>query len=483
MRPGIWFPVAMVCVRWVLAFALILIATLPSGGALSAETELPKEKVSEVFAKLREKALRKSYDLRIAEAGERQASAARYTSWTRWIPHVDLSLTQSRNRDYSITTSGAIGQIGFLITPQALSLARWDLDVTFPVYRRSVHIGVGLAAAESDLSRERVRSRRTEIDWRVRQALGNYLLQSYKEKALETSIRLARTNRREAELRFELGQRTRVDLLKSRANVISLDSKREQYRQERTAALNQLREYVGVSIRELKDTGLDGLLGSEESIYGAIADFSESRGALQSLEAYLEGEDTPFETEKQVVSSSPVYGSAVSEESLAMQRARDLNSAEYPELLLRGNINKQAPNWPETLRSGQISYSVALVLKVPIFSGFSSLSSYREKANAQIAAALSSEKDLVRFRGELETDRTRIRSLRSQLEAFELNREQNEEIVRLSEKSYRLGKANLLELLTAQDDLIEAKIELAQARIDLAVLARKYAWNLGATIP
>lgn len=448
-----------------------------------AAVDDPPATASQVFSRIREKALQKSYELRIAEATELQTSAARYTAWTLWVPRVDLSLSHSRVRDYSIITSGAIGQIGFNITPSAVQLARWDLDVSMPIYRRSVHLGIEQAAAQDELSEYQLISRRTELDWRLRQLVGNYLLQSYKEATLQNSIELAKTNRREAELRFELGQRTKVDVLKSRANVISLDSKRVQFRQQRVAALNELREYVGISAQELLDTGIDSLLRSEETLFKAIDSFGESRDMLEALRPYLEGENAALETEKQAITKSPVYASHVAEEALAIRKARSLNASEFPELAWRGNLNKQSPDWSETFRGGNVSYSFAVVLKIPLFSGLSLASTWREKNNAQEAAALKSERDLVRFRSELQNDRSQIQSLRTQLEALELGREQNEEIVRLSLKSYELGKANLLKLLTAQDSLIEAKISLAQAKVDLAVLVRKFAWNIGAQTP
>ena len=36
-----------------------------------------------------------------------------------------------------------------------------------------------------------------------------------------------------------------------------------------------------------------------------------------------------------------------------------------------------------------------------------------------------------------------------------------------------------MELLGSQNDLIESKINLAKTKVDLSVLARKLAWNLG----
>lgn len=455
---------------------LTILFSSASWGAQDAET------VSTIYPRIRARTLQKSYDLRIAEANESQSSSAHYTAVTRWVPHVDFSLSHLRERNFAIITSGAIGQIGFQITPQAVTLARWDLDVTMPLYKRAVHVGVEQASAEKELSRDRLRAKQTEIDWRLRQLLGDYFLQSYKEETLKGSIELARTNLREAELRFELGQRTKVDVLKSRANVVTLDSRREQYRQLRVSALNELQQYTGLTDPELKETGVDGLLRSEKALFETIDEFSETKPVFETLKPYLEGEKASVEAVSRAAASSPVYSGYVSEETLAMRRASSLNAENFPELALRGNLNKQAPDWSDAFSSGNVSYSFAAVLKIPIFSGLSLASTWNEKNRAQDAAALKAERDLIKFRSELEDDRNRILSLKTQLQALELSRQQNEEIVRLSVKSYQLGKANLLELLTSQNELIDAKINLAQAKIDLSVLARKYAWNIGVPV-
>jgi outer membrane protein TolC len=60
---------------------------------------------------------------------------------------------------------------------------------------------------------------------------------------------------------------------------------------------------------------------------------------------------------------------------------------------------------------------------------------------------------------------------------FGLNK--NLEVERLTQRSYQLGKSSFLDLQIAQNDLVESKIQLAQAQIELSVLVWQIRWNMG----
>ena len=154
---------------------------------------------------------------------------------------------------------------------------------------------------------------------------------------------------------------------------------------------------------------------------------------------------------------------------------------EWPELNLKGSLSKQAPDFGAALSPGQQSYSVALVLTVPVFSGGSIFSTNIERRSLQQIAELRTQKDIFHFKSELENERSQILSLQSSLSAQTLNLAQNEEIVKLSFKSYQLGKATIVELLGSQNDLIDSKINLAKTKLDLSTQMRQFSWNLGVT--
>lgn len=450
------------------------------GSAASGEIS-----IAQVYSRIKEAATRKSFEIRTAQASVNQANARHYTAVSRWFPSIDLLLSQSHSRDFSVLTSGALGELGVeVFTPETVSLSRWEFVFDVPVYRRSVQVGVQQRWAEKELEQSRLYLRKTEVDWKLHELLGDYLLQRYRQATLQNSIDLAKTNRREAELRFDLGQKTKVDVLRARANVISLESQRILYEQQVVTALSELMEFSGLSRGELQSTGLEALMKSEDSIFEAINRFSESGKNLETVQTYLK--ETPGKEEavtsgvvKQVVHSSEVYRSFLAEEEVNIANARSVTAQEYPEVSFQGSLSKQSLDWARALESGNRSYSVALLVKIPLFSGGSGFSNRAEKKNASLTSALKTEKEIMDFGNQLEADRIQILSLVKALEAQKLNREQNEEILRLAIKSYQLGKGTMVELLDSQDDLIASKVDLAKTKLDLAVAIRRFAWNLG----
>lgn len=439
-------------------------------------------KIDLVYSELKALAERRSPEILSAEEAVRQANARVYTSWTYWVPRVDLSFSQSRARDYSIVTGGSIASLqeaGIPIFPEAISLSRWDFNLTIPLYRRSVHVGVLQGYGDWRLSLQQLRSRRTELDWRLRQLIGSYLLQSYREAALQTSIEIARRNHREAEIRFQLGQRTRVDVLRAKANLVSLEAKRLTQIQQKSADQKALLEYTGLAPHDLAEAGFPELLSSEDRILSAINRFSESDALIASLKPLMGAETGSAAIAERIVSSSPTYHLLLAQRESADRKLLNITAQEWPELVFRANLNKQAPTWEEAFSPEQRSYSFAVVLTIPIFSGGSVFSTTIEKSHANQAQEIQTEKDIQSLKNQVENDRDRLKSLLSSVEALSLNVDQNEEIVRLSFKSYQLGKTTLLELMTSQNELTDSKINLAANRLDLAVTARKLAWNLG----
>ncbi|MBI4925662.1 MAG: TolC family protein [Bdellovibrio sp.] len=433
--------------------------------------------IDHIFSYLKEKTLEKSYDLQSTQALNNQKSAQIYTSITHWFPQASLQVSQMRGKDFSILSSGNLGALAATITPQIYDLKKAELVISFPIYRRSVHIGLIEALNEKDLSKNQLLLSQSEIDWKLRAYLGNYLLQKYKEATIENSIQIARTNLKEAELRFELGQRTKIDLLKAKANLVALNSKKLTYQSEILASQNTLLEYTGMQSKEFFETGLPVKISTELLLAQTIDAFTQIQEALSSVQPYQTASNDVLE--KQIVEHSPVYQRFIIQNSLSQIKNQLLTSAEWPELALKGSINKQALQWNEVFSSSQRSYALAVVLSIPIFSGGSLLSSNLEKYHANQASEFKTQKDILGFLDEVENEKIQIQTLFSTLEAQKLSLSQNEEIVRLSFKSYQLGKATMLELLNSQTDLIDAKINLAKTKIDLSALVKRFAWNLG----
>lgn len=458
------------------AFCLILGFSTGTLQAFASQTP----SVNVVFEQLKNRTSEVSPDIRSAQAAYDQKRAQTYTAFARWAPRLDLHLSRSRSIDYSIITSGALGQTGptSLFNPQEVNLSRWQLDLDFSIYRRAVHVYALQSLAEKNHAEQQLQLRKSELDWRLHLLLGDYLLKLYKIASLKNSITIAKSNLKEARLRFELGQRTKVDVLRSEANLVSLESKALTYEQERVASASALLEYTGLDRQELKSTGLEDLMGSEDAVSMHIDTFTQIEELEKKSESYLSEE----KISQTIASSSPVYKTYLAEQEASDARAQALMEREWPELSITGNLNKQGPKWNDAISTGSVSHSIALVLTVPLFSGGTTISSYREKKYAEQSSAIKTERDIIRLRDEAQDDLTQIRALQKALQSQVLNKSQNEELVRLSQKSYQLGKATLVELLGSENDLFESKLALAQTKLNLSVLLRKFSWKLGVSL-
>ena len=474
-------------VRTIVMMCLIVLPGMTSSAAHGAQA--PPSAVNVLFDSLKKHAFESSPDIRQAEITASQKNAAIFNSWARWLPRADLQLSRSQERNYSIITSGALGTAFFGFTPATLSLSSWMLNVTLPIYRRSVHLGILQSYAESDYFDREAEARRSELDWRVRSLLGNYLVQLYKIAALNRSVEIARANLKETKLRFNLGQRTAVDIFRADANVLSLESKLLTYEQEKTAAEGAILEYVGLSRgqfrTELNALGWDEPL-EETEISPVFHHFTDLAPLLKGLESYLD-ERLDLESVRDRLGSrlalaGPAYRSSLAAENVSTVQARALMAQEWPELLFQASWSKQSPGWSEAFAPGQQSHSLAVVLNIPIFTGGSTFSTYYQKKYAEESATLKRDRDILRLKHDLEEQFIQIQALRKAHLSQSLSRNRNQELVRLTLKSYQLGKATFLELLTSQNDLLESKLALIQTKNNLAVTLRKFAWSLGVPI-
>jgi outer membrane protein TolC len=446
------------------------------------------------FERLRQITIRKSPEIGLAQAALHQRQAQVYTSVAHWLPKVDVQLSETVSKDYSFLTNGAItvppSLGGFTLLPQQVELGGWALRASFPLYRRSAHLNVLQSQGEKSVAESDLQLRLSELDARLRDLFGGYLLRVYKVATITHSLTMAETNRREIRMRYDLEQRTKIDLLRAEANVISLQSKKLGYEQERAAGWNELLEYAGLNEEEWKAAGIKTWSDTEKSILEAIDAFTVSESLLEKLRPYLgeSGEAGISEARRQLLGDriahfSTLYRSILAQEELDRAKAQQTTAQEWPELLLTGSLYKQNHNWGTLFDGTNQSYSFGVQLTIPIFLGGSLVSSLQEKSYAEQYQTIKHEKDILHLKNEVENEWLQIQSLLRAVESFAVSRDQNEEIVRLAQKSYDLGKTSMTDLLSSQNDLIDAKINFAKSRIDLAVLVHKFASQLGVSEP
>ncbi len=446
-----------------------------------------RDTLDEVYQEIRTESLRRAPSLQIAREESNQKSAAIWTAWTRWFPRADLSLTQSQSQDYSIVTSGALSGTPFSFEPAQVNLNRWTLVASLPLYNRSVHLGVEQAHADARRSRARLENMEGEFESRLKSAFGQVLAEEYALLSIAGSIETSKKSLAEAQLRFSLGQKTRLDVLRAEADLSALESRRLTTLEQRAGAIKNLSELTGISRKELENSAwlspkeAAPPLETERTLRGRIEELTRIDILLTRLEPFLGREEDPeviSSIESRLTGSHPRSAQITAEEELSSVRGALAWAEEWPELRIQANLNKQAGTWSEALDPAQRSYSVQATLTIPIFSFGSSISRLRERNAIQDAGESQARVSALELRNNLLNDRTRILTLIQAEKAQKLAIRQNEELTELSFKSYQLGRAGILELLSAQNAAMEARTQWVRTRIQLSALVENFAWNL-----
>lgn len=159
----------------------------------------------------------------------------------------------------------------------------------------------------------------------------------------------------------------------------------------------------------------------------------------------------------------------------------ELNNIEYskhsPTLMLQGSYGYNAIRKTELFDYDHEKYSIALALKIPIFSGFSLLGAIRESAskNRQMEIQKYKIKDQIYYdvRAALET----LKKSEQNLATTKLTSEQADEAMRLVNKNFNRGTASTLDVLTSERDKSQADTDFLRAKYDykLAIASLKKA--------
>ncbi len=186
---------------------------------------------------------------------------------------------------------------------------------------------------------------------------------------------------------------------------------------------------------EISIAGCLNTLGSVDEKYEDIEHFTNKMNAAQRQIFFKD--------------NSLLYSQILLEKQLADQQATTFTQREYPDLTVRGYYDR-LDDTQFTKFNGE--GSLALVLSVPLFTGGTIFSTTKTQAIAQHIAEVNQYTDL---------------------RAQQINLRQQEEIVVLPVKSYRIKQTSMQDLLTSQNKLIDAKNALIQTTNRLAALYRQ----------
>lgn len=406
----------------------------------------------EQFKSLQEKSKEISPELKIVRAYRSQKKAENYTRITSHLPNVNLVL--KKEKDFFEEKNAALRALGIGVLNSS-----WSIQYEWSLINLNQIQNTRKSFTEKDKSEIDVEIKESQYPIEFTTNFLNYLLARYKTAAVENSLKKAETGKKEAQLGFDLGQKTKIDVLRSDANLVSLTSKKTSYVEEEQNTRNRFVEYSGL---EQKDLDFVSNLNEEQ-----ILDM------LSALSFVVARKDLPRLT------SSPNYQSLLLEEKINKLALSDFTRNEYPDLKIQGSYSNAAESWEGTLHNPTRAHTVALVLTIPLFNGGSFASSHFEQyyAKKQIEYSIGQKK--LKLENDLNTTLTRINALETLVSSLTLNVSQFEELYRLTSKSYQLGKSSLFELLEVQDDLLDSKINLAQNKIQFYTLSQNYLWQAG----
>ena len=401
---------------------------------------------------LEAQAIALSPELQTTRAHFNQKKAESFTRFTDFIPQAQLGVR--KDKDFFEERNAYLRSLG--LAPKTSS---WNIDYQWSLINYSRFQNVRKTFAEKSQSELALNNKEKEFPISFRTHLLNYLLSSYKKAAVENSLKRAETGKKEAKLGFELGQKTKIDVLRSEANMVMLDSKKMGFIDEEQNAKSKFIEFSGLSLADI--SFLNNL--DENSILDLINAISP---------AHVEAEAPNFE-------KSPLLADLSYQTNINSLSLKQLTSMQYPELKVVGSFSNSADNFSDSIYRPFRTHSVAVVLSIPIFGGGNFISSHFEEyfAAKQNEYTMNLKKlETINF---LSNTQIKIKALEKQVASLSINVNQFEELYRLTQKSYQLGKSTLSELLEVQDNLLDSKISLAQTKINYYTLSQNYLWQAG----
>jgi len=427
-------------------------------GSLKASENLQIASLEKEIETLLEKSKNFSPDLKIVRNYRSQKNSENYSRFSQFFPQANLSI--KKEKDFFEERTSQFKTLGLI--PQDAS---WSIDYQWTLLNYSLLQTTKKSITESDKAQLEVENKEKEFPVSFKTNLLNYLLAQYKKAAVENSLKKAEASSREAKLGFELGQKTKIDVLRTQANMVSLDSKKTSFNDEEQNTKSKLLEYSGLvdsDIAAFSHLNEDDILELINNILNKS--IQESDIALKLNENSKKG---------------PLIKSIELEEKISLLSLANLTQKEWPDLKIQGSYNNTADSFSKAFNSPTRTHTIALILTIPLFGGGSLISSNFESyfAKKQIQYSLAQKK--LETENQLNNTQIKIKALKTLVSSLSINVSQFEELYRLTLKSYQLGKSSLLELLEVQDNLLESKINLAQNKIQFFTLSQNYIWQAG----
>lgn len=427
-----------------------------------------------------------SPDILVARRLQEQKSAEKYTSWAKRVsPKLDFEISRKHflNKDFSseagqqIPLEPAGGEDKYL---DGKDVTDWAFDLDIPLYRRTLSVAVDISELEYDLAVNNLEIKTRELDSRLHELLSNYMVACYNLHNLANSIRISSEHVDKIQRGFELRDQTKLALLRAQANLKELEARKDLNEQKRDSTFRELLDYTAIPEQDPSWFWLGELLNTEERTAGCINTFSALDTGSEIMQPFLKDSATDEALRDFFVDNSLLYKKILLERDLGKTKAKKFTQQEWPEFFVRGELDrKDDTRFSDYSGEG----SIGLVLSVPLFSGGTVFSNVKTKDMASKIASIQEHSDELKMFNSIANKKKTITSLQDVYQKQQIHLQQQEEIVRLSLKSYQIKQTSMQDLLTSKNRLIDAKNLLIRTTADLGILLRQFAWELGTPFP
>ncbi|MFN8370855.1 MAG: TolC family protein, partial [Bacteriovoracaceae bacterium] len=347
----------------------------------------------------------------------------------------------------------------------------WQLALNFPIYKRTIQNQFVTAIHEKRLYKNKYEAVTKQFNYQFANSLGEYLYQKYKTAVITNSIQLAETNLNEVTLSFQLKKKNKIDLLNAQAYLTSLESKKVLCEQEEKEKFQNFLEFSGLSEEEFKSTQFAkiSLVPAEiEKLITSIFNLHELIPKFHNIDK-----------ESKNIANSPLYLTKLSEKDYEVANLKQLTSNEWPEISFQASLSNQDDNLKKAFDRDKHEQRYALIFTIPLFNFGSGVSSTLDQVKSTNATIKQKELEINQIQNGINNDANRIEALYAALKSQEINVNQQNEIWTLNTESYHLGRANMLDLLKAQDDFYNSKLNKFKMVIELSTLIEKFMWEVG----
>ena len=431
-------------------------------------TDAREPAILELYKELFNITFEKAPDIRIARARKQQKNEERYTAWARRIaPEINLRASQVHEIDNEDDSD--------LSYDDGDDYTDWAVNMDLPIYQRDISLRVDIAGIEEKLADNDLSLKTQELEVRLRELLGNYLVACYRLLNMINSVRISRKHVDKIVKGYDLRDQTRLQLLRAQANLKGLEARLDLDKQQRHTTFRALLDYTGMQANHPVFVKINSLLISEAQAAGCINSFTDTESSYELIKEFVE----KYSDEKLrgYFLAHSLFNRKISlERDLANTKARLLTQKEWPGLSMQGKYNRQEDT---NMGSFNGEGSVSLVLTVPLFSGGTRYSSKKAQKMAQQAADVTRFSDLRKTVHAMENNRNLIVNLQKVFATQQIHLNQQQEIVDLSLKSYRIKQTSMQDLLTSKNRLIDTKNALMETTNKLGFLFRKFTWQLG----